>query len=105
LPGSTTSITNLVGTIVTQLLARDLFGTDATKMRVFEFYPQSMVPLASWQEVTFKVAQRKPRRTIVESIIEMFKATEQPCVVWDPECNAITESQKQKLSVMDVALR
>lgn len=105
LPGSTTSITNLVETIVSQLLAHDIFGVDATKLRVFEFYPASMTPLVEWQEVKFEhVAKRQPRKTIVQSIVEIFKPTEQPFVVWNPEWHRVEAALQQRLSQLDPAL-
>ena len=105
LQGSATSITNLVETIVSQLLSGDLFGIDATKVRVFEFYPATMKPLVSWQEVSFEIAKREPRRTIVESIIEVFKPTEQPYVAWKPQWNPVPISLQQRLSELDPALQ
>ena len=104
LQGSSTSITNLVETIVTQLLAGDLFGVDARRLRVFEFYPASMKPVVSWQEVSFQVAKREPRITIAESIIELFKASEQPYVVWKPEWHPVPATLQQRLSLLDPAL-
>jgi hypothetical protein len=104
MPGSKTAITLLVEDIVNQLLRGDLLGVDATKMRVFEFYPPSINPLVNWQEVTFKVAKREPRKTIVESIVEFFKPMEQPYVVWNPSWNPIGGPLQQKLSALDPAL-
>lgn len=105
LPGSTTSITNLVETIVSQLLAHDIFGVDATKLRVFEFYPASMTPLVEWQEVKFKhVAKRQPRKTIAQSIVEFFQPTEQPFVVWNPEWYPVHVDLQKRLSQLDPEL-
>jgi len=102
---STTSITNMIETIVSQLLASALLGVNAHQLRVFEFYSPSMNPLIVWQEVKFgEVALRKPRKTIVESISEWFKPTEQPFVAWIPDWYGVPTRLAERLSALNPAL-
>ena len=96
---STTSITNKIEDIVSQLLATDLFGIDATQLRVFEFYPPELNPLAVWHEVGFEgVQKRNPRKTIVQKLVELVSPTEQPYVVWNPGWNGVRPELQQQLA-------
>lgn len=102
---STTSITNVVENIVSGLLVGPLYGKDATKLRVFEFYSPTLKPLVVWQEVTFAgVAKREPRRTIVQKLGEFIRPTEQPYVVWAPQWGAVLPSLEAQLASLDPAL-
>lgn len=102
---SKTSITNMVENIVSGLLAGDLNGIDATKLRVFEFYSPSVTPLVSWQEVTFAgVARRSPRKTILQRLVEFVRPTEQPFVVWHPAWSAVPNGLQVQLAGLDPAL-
>lgn len=98
-PDSTTSITNTIETIVSQILATDLLGTDPAELRVFEHYPASMKPIVEWQEVTFEGKdKRKPRRTIVQALMELVSPSQQPYVVWNPDWHQVSPSMQVKLA-------
>jgi hypothetical protein len=96
---STTSITNTIETLVSQILATDLLGTDPAELRVFEHYPANMKPIVEWQEVTFEEKhKRKPRRTIVQALVDLVSPTEQPYVVWHPNWYGVSASMQAKLA-------
>lgn len=98
---STTSITNTIETLVSQILATDLLGMDPTDLRVFEHYPASLKPIVEWQEVTFEGNQkRKPRRTIVQALMELVSPTEQPYVVWNPNWYQVSTAMQAKLAAL-----
>ena len=104
-PNSTTSITNMVESIVSALLSGPLNNMDATKLRVFEFYSPSIKPLIVWQEVVFSgVAKREPRRTILEKLVEFIRPTEQPYVVWAPQWAPVSPALATQLALIDPAL-
>lgn len=93
-----TSITNCIETIVSSLLAGDLFGSDPASMRIFEFYPKSLEPLIGWQAVHFgDSGKRQPRMSFLEKIKDYFSPTEQPYYVDKPSWNPITPEYQAKL--------
>lgn len=102
---ASTSITNAIEQIVMNLLAGDLIESDARKLRIFEFYPASLNPLAQWQEVRFAtVVRRQVRKTVVDHVKEFFMgAAVQPFVVADPHWNPVPPALQAQLVALDPA--
>ena len=101
LPGATTSITNLLEHIVSSLLTGPLLGTDASKLRFFEFHSPTTAPLNVWLEVVFTVAKREPRLNFREKLKEYFHPTVKPYVVWNPVWQTVPIPLQAQLVAID----
>ena len=70
---STTSITNVFETIVSKILASDLFGKNPENIRIFEYYPPSLAPIQVWQEVKFKNAYEiHPNMSLIDKLKQLL---------------------------------
>lgn len=70
---STTSITNVIGTIVSKILASDLFGKNPENIRVFEYYPPSGSPIQVWNEVKFNnTYEMHPNLSFIDKLKQLL---------------------------------
>lgn len=91
---SKTSITNVIETIVSNILAKDLFGKNPENIRIFEHYPATLDNPQVWQEVKFKKTyEMYPDMSFIDKLKQLLlvQGKERYWAVDDPDWSSVSD--------------